>query len=296
MKATNKFLPKTVSAILCILLIAGCFSFSLASVSASGCSDYSLSDLRAKFTNASYNGESYAYFSPAVKGETKKYPVVVFLHGFGHELSYLSKSWMPYYASYYLQAKFADGGAHVIIPQIWHITTGSRQLHGLISDYVKANKETVDTDEIILIGASLGARQAYNIAVENPGYYSSVVLCCPAVWFTQPQLKKIADTPVWLISSKRDVLTGNHKSSWNTLLKSTNVPEKCRWTYFDGDVFSPDGEFQLSHFLAKTLGCDGAMLDGTSYTEKYKYVSVIDGNGSKAGESFIAWADENAGK
>ena len=61
--------------------------------------NYSLEELRGEFTVTEFNNEKYAFYSP-VKDETDdtKYPLLVFLHGFGHETSYLSKSWFPYYA------------------------------------------------------------------------------------------------------------------------------------------------------------------------------------------------------
>ena len=175
------------------------------------------------------------------------------------------------------------------MPQIWHFKVDENQINDLVENYVKENENTVDRSNIILMGGSLGARLTYKAAIAKPGYYSHIVLACPAVWFHKAELEKIADTPVWLISSKRDILTGAHKSSWNILLSATNVPEKCRWTYFNGDVHSPDGKWVLSHFLAKTLSCDGFMQDGTAYHEKYDYVSVIDGLGNEKDCSYISW-------
>ncbi len=241
-----------------------------------------IDELRDLFKKAKYGNRNYAYFSP-VKDENDetKYPVIVFLHGFGHEFTYLSGSFMPFWASEALQSKFSAGGAHIILPQIFHIAARQEKLQELIEDYIAQNEKNVDTDCIVIMGSSLGGAKALKLLVNHPGFYCASVVSCPALTPKTEALSAVNGTPIWLISAKRDIITGKHEKSWTRILDSTSVPEMCEWMFFDGKVHGPNGKGKLGHSLSKIICYDGVMFDLNSFADIYDDVSTVNGVGEK---------------
>lgn len=282
-------MKKIVSLILVLLIMLGSASVNALAISDEESFENIVSSteniklLRKKFTVKKLNGGNCACYSP-VKGEgdTTKYPLIIFLHGLGHEFGFLSKSDMPYWASEELQAKFTAGGAHILLPQIFHIAYSASKIQGEINAYIKANSDSIDMNRIVIMGSSLGGAKALKLlANAEPDYYCAALISCPAGSPSASKLACASGTPIWLISSKWDLLTGRHENLWEKIVKTTKVPEKCRWMYFDGSVHGPDGKFKISHSLAKIITYDGSLLNKSSYADIYDYVSTVNGNEEK---------------
>lgn len=243
-------------------------------------SDADIKALRGLFVKSKYDGRNYAYYSPVKdENDTTKYPLIIFLHGFGHEFTYLADSFMPYWASEELQSKFSAGGAHILLPQIFHIAAKPRRLQALIENYIAENADNVDTDCVVIMGSSLGGAKAFKMIVTYPGFYSSAIISCPANTPKPEVLYAASVTPIWLLSSKMDILTGKHLKSWDRILETTDVPEMCSWIYFDGSVHGPNGKWRLAHSMAKIICYDGVLFDKTSYADIYDDVNAVNGLG-----------------
>lgn len=263
-------------------------------------SPYNISTLRSKFVVSQLNGKNCACFSP-VKGvnDTTKYPLVIFLHGFGHEFTYLSASEMPYWAAEELQSKFKAGGAHILLPQIFHIANSADKIQGMIDEYIKNNRDSIDTDCIVIMGSSLGGAKAFKLLVNRPGFYCAAVISCPAGTPNASKLSKVSDTPIWLISSKFDLLTGKHLGTWERITGCTDKQDMCRWMYFDGPVHGINGKWRISHSLAKIVCFDGVLFNKACFSDMYDNVSVVNGLNEKVSVTWehgiIDWINESAG-
>lgn len=286
------------------LLLTFALVFSLFSFTAFGAEDEEklisnedIKQLRSLFKVSSYEREKYAYYSPVKdENDTNKYPVIVFLHGLGHEFTYLSESFMPYWASEALQSKFNAGGAHIILPRIFHIATKADKIQSLIENYIAEHADNVDTNEIVIMGASLGGAKAFKLLVNNPGFYSAAVICCPANTPKEEKLAAAGDTPIWLISAKRDIITGRHLKSWERILATNSQTERCRWMFFDGTVYGVNGKRKFGHALSKIISYDGVMFDGNSFADMYGTVSTVNGIGETveitSEHGIISWIEQ----
>ena len=239
-----------------------------------------LDTLRAKFSDWLYKSLDYAYYSP-VKSETdkEKYPLIVYFHGLWHwwtKRSQVNDSYFPYMSSDIIQSRFQEKWAHIILPRsplnlTWILN--SWKMQWLIDDYIWKNADYIDENQIVLMWASAGSNLIQHLLIENPNFYSRALLACPQFILTEKNLKKIADTPIWLVSAKRDPIAiyPAQKFLREKIKNNTNVPDKCRWTLFPWDVYSPNGLIiRYPHLLAKVITSDFMPFKIPNY-ESIKY-------------------------
>lgn len=224
----------------------------------------SLDDLRAEFTVDTVSSDlDYAYWAPEAEDLSEKCPLVVYIHGRLHgwtSTSYLEDNYMPYWITDEMQSGFSEGGAHILlvrIPETLPTVFRIEQINSTIMDYVNDNPE-IDRNKILLIGSSAGGGAVWKLLTKYPGKFASAVICCSTVVPSKTDIAKAGNTPIWLVSAKKDELinyTLNQKVAWNNLKAASKVPSQCRQTLFNDKVVFCDGEKALLHHsLANTLG------------------------------------------
>ena len=240
-----------------------------------------LDDLRTKFCDWLYKSLDYAYYSPVNPeiDDKQKYPLIVFLHGMWHwwkKRSQINDSFFPYMASEIMQSRFKEKWAHIILPRSpinlpW--IADSNNMQWLIDDYICTNIDNIDEKQIILMWASAGSAMSLRLVTKNPDFYSRLLLACSPVVPTKMDMRKLEDIPIWMVSAKKDpiVLYPFQKLIWEKIKANTNIPDWCRWTTFQWDVYSPDGTIiKIPHFLAKVVTSDFMPFHTVNY-EDVKY-------------------------
>lgn len=294
MKITFK---KILSIIFSIIMV---FSISVSSFVASAKSFDELTDAFTVYK--AENGMKYASYEPETE-EGKTYPLVIYVHGLGHAWTdtTFKQSGLTYWVDDEMQAKFKEGGAYLLMPKIPETSITALQtekVFSVINEYVNAHSDTIDKNQIYIIGGSAGGALTWRIIIAHPDYFAKAVVLCGCKILTNDEAKKIADIPVWMISAKTDPLVWYPVFSapnWNTLTKNSNIKSQLRHTIFKSSVQLPDGSHPLlSHLLAKTIGwnlciiSDNQPLDG---------MDIVDGNGNVVDISFddgiIEWLQSN---
>lgn len=271
---------RTVSIILAVIT-----AFTLV-IPAFAASTSTFSELTNRFTVCkAENGMKYAIFEPDIE-EGQKYPLVIFVHGLSHGWTNSSfvKSGLTYWADEEMQAKFKEGGAYLLMPKIPEVVVTAFQtdkVFNVIDEFVKTHKDTVDEKQIYIMGASAGGALTWRIITDHPGYFKKAIPMCGIKWLSRKEAKAIADTPVWMISAKTDILVWYWLFSlpnWNTLTKNSNIKDQCRHTVFSGSVYQADGSRAfVSHRLYNTIGHNLCYI---SDDQPIKGCTTIDGNKS----------------
>ena len=228
----------------------------------------------------------YVSYSPETE-EGVKYPLVVYFHGMNQGSkpgAQIEENNFPLWASEELQSRFTNGGAFLFVPrsheenkEYWddkYIVS----VKAAIDDFIEANKEYVDVTRIYVGGFSMGGKMTLKMATSYPEYFAAAFPMCPAYYPSEEQYKAIANMPVWLITSKYDVVAGYHVTGedvWEGICNNTTVPESCRLTLF-GKVCYPDGEKTPSnHYVWYAVSNDLFTYDN----DKYYNAETTDANG-----------------
>lgn len=275
---------KVISIILAIIMVASVL------VPVFACEPYNALVNKFPVYRAS-NTMKYAAYEPELT-ENTKYPLVVYVHGLGHAWNDNSfrESGLTYWADDEIQAKFKEGGAYLLMPKIPEVVVTATQherVFKVIKEYVEAHKDTIDTDQIYIMGGSAGGALTWRVICAHPDYFKKAVVLCGCKILTGLDAKAIKDMPVWMISAKTDPLVWYFLFSgpnWARLSRNSNVSDQCRHTVFSRRVQLPDGsKAAISHLLAKTIGwnlcrlADEQPLDG---------MGTINGNNEYVDVSF----------
>lgn len=180
-------------------------------------------DVSGKFSSENGINMSYATFSPKVN--EGKSPLIIWLHGGGEggtdPTIPLIANRAANYASDDIQAIFE--GAYVLVPQSptrW-MDSGEGSTSGQVDDiYYAAVKELiddfiaehpdVDTDRIYIGGCSNGGYLTFKLLIEYPEFFAAAfpsALAYRGAYFTDEQVDRVKDIPIWFIQSKDDGTT-----------------------------------------------------------------------------------------
>lgn len=244
----------------------------------------------------------YRYYSPVKENDTQKYPLVIWLHGMGDGASdgvQVSKSDISYWSSDEFQSRFEPSdGAFILAARsreedgIFWDNSMVEPLRAAIDEFIANNKDNVDTTRIYIGGYSMGGKMTLKMAIAYPEMFAAAFPICPA-WSPSPELcEKIADLPVWIISSTRDPLVNYYLSvtpTWMKLIETTNIPEECRFSTLT-KVCYPDGsKTSSSHHAWFAVNNDLF----SAQNGDYPYLSTVDGNGNEVKleypEGMISW-------
>lgn len=143
---------------------------------------------------------NYLLIKPAGFDETKQYPVILHLHGAGFrgkdsDLLYTN----PFYQ---LTAKHASFPFVVFGPQCHKDTWFD--LFEQLSDFAKfiADAPFTDASRVYLMGASMGAYAAWQLAMSQPELFAAVVpICGGGMYWNAGRIK---DVPVWAFHGAKD--------------------------------------------------------------------------------------------
>lgn len=231
----------------------------------------------------------YVYMSPAVQGDTTKYPLVIWLHGIGNgskPTAQLSACDIEAWGTYELQRRFKDsGGAFIFVPRsleekgLYWADSLIYPLRAAIDDFIKQNKANIDISRIYVGGYSMGGKMALKMAVAYPEMFAAVFPVCPAWVPNKDGAAKIADMPMWLTSGRPDPTVNYYAMVmpvWENVISQSNVPEKCRFSTLS-KVTYPDGTKTYSaHLSWYSVNYDMfSSEDGA-----YPYMTTVDGNGN----------------
>ena len=244
----------------------------------------------------------YQYLSPAAPGDTKKYPLVVWLHGMGNGSkpgAPLSGSYIANWGTWELQQRFKDSsGAFILLPRsleedgIFWEDCLIRPLRATIDDFIAKYKDNIDVSRIYIGGYSMGGKMTLKMAVAYPEMFAAAFPICPAWAPDKEAAKKIADMPIWLTSGKNDPLINYYfivKKAWKNISSESNIPENCRFSTLSKTV-NPDGTKAPSgHHSWHSVNYD--MFSSTD--GDYPCLSTVDGNGNKVTltypDGMISW-------
>lgn len=231
-----------------------------------------------KIEGPEVNGMSvdYVAFSPKVSAG-KKYPVVLYFHGMGQGSKpgdQIEENNFPLWADKELQAKFHNGGAYLLAfrsheekMEYWD-DKYIASVKAAADEFISRHKSSVDLTRIYAGGFSMGGKMTFKMITSYPGYFAAAFPMCPAYKPTEAQYKAIADMPLWIFTSRYDVLAGYHstgKTVWENVCSFTNRPNDCRLTLF-GKVCYPDGKkCPSNHHVWYAVSNDMFTYDGGKY-------------------------------
>ncbi len=244
----------------------------------------------------------YRYFSPVKENDKTKYPLVVWLHGLGDGAKdgvQVNKSEIAFWASDEFQSRFKDsGGAFVLAArsreEIGHTWTNEmvEPLRAAIDDFIAKNKKNIDVTRIYIGGYSMGGKMTLKMAIAYPEMFAAIFPICPAWSPSEEALTHLADTPVWITSSKLDPLVNYFFSvnvTWDKLTAVTNQPENCRFSSLTKVCYATGEKTPSNHHAWFSVNYD--MF--TTENGDYHYMSTVDGNGEEVKLSYpdgmISW-------
>ena len=167
---------------------------------------------------------TYAAYSPKI--DTKKVPLIIWLHGGGEGGTDTSVPLIANKATNYAsdEIQLIFGGAHVLVPQsptFWmqsasgQYTRGKENdiynvaLMGLIKKYVLDNPD-IDEKRIYIGGCSNGGYMSLKLIMEHPDYFAAAyisALAFHAKFVTDEQIESIKNIPIWFLHCKDDPVT-----------------------------------------------------------------------------------------
>ncbi len=203
----------------------------------------------------------YRYFSPVKENDSKKYPLVIWLHGMGdgaYDGKQITASDINNWTSDDFQSRFKDsGGAFIFAPrsveeqELYWTDELVYPLRAAIDDFIAKNKENIDIKRIYIGGYSMGGKMTLKMAVAYPDMFAAIFPICPAWIPGEEAIEYLKDTPVWLVSGARDILVNYYRyvlPTWDRIVKVSSAPENCRLSTLVMTLY-PDGKIaQSSHF------------------------------------------------
>lgn len=282
-------MKKILAVIMAVLVV---FSATITMAFASETEEKSYDELVDLFkVDTASNGQKYAAFEPELEVGVK-YPLVVYVHGLGHAWNDTSfkQSGLNWWARNDMQSKFIEGGAYLYMPKIPETVitaTQHEKVFAAIDEYVKAHADTIDTNQIYVMGGSAGGALTWRLLINHPGYFRRGVALCACKFVSASDAEAVKDTPIWTIDAKKDpfvwfsIFGG---PNWNALKKASNVNSENRHTVFSDSVTLPDGSTaSIAHLLAKTIGYN---LCTISDKQLFPDMTTVDGNGNEVQLSF----------
>lgn len=229
-----------------------------------------LEKLRNQFKDGSYKKLDYCFFSPKKSEiDTTKYPLIIFVHWLAHwrhKRSQVNDSYFPYMISEEMQLKFNWWWCHILLPRLPEYmfdVVYTSKMQKLIEDYVDQYNSSIDLNQIYIMWSSAWWWMAWRLLLRNPKFYKKALITCANKIPSKKQLKKVSNTPIWLVSAKKDPIIhfASQRWTWNRLRKISKRPELCRWTVFTEKVYCPDGKkCRTPHLLSKVISFNFEML------------------------------------
>ncbi len=229
-------------------------------------------------------GATMDYYAFAPEGEGK-FPLVVWLHGLvsgGYPGRQITKNDISYWASDEFQARFTNGGAFLLAPRSTEVVADwtddmIKPLKSLIDGFIADNYDRVDLSRIYIGGLSMGAKMVYKMIAAYPEMFAAAFPCSPYFVITSSMAYDVRNTPIWQLSSKRDVYMPFRtwiSRDWDRVVTASRCKDDLRWTVFE-TALKPDGTKPgTTHDTWYAATYDMFMYDNEPFTGSVTY----DGN------------------
>lgn len=232
----------------------------------------------------------YRYYSPVKKKDTKKYPLVIWLHGMMNgksEGEQLNFSEISLWASKDYQKRFkGTKGAFIMVPRsleeegIYWSDELIYPLRRAIDKFIAKYKKNIDVTRIYIGGYSMGGKMTLKMAVAYPEMFAAIFPVCPAWVPGEEAAAQLKNTPMWLTSGVPDPLAnyfGFVTPTWKTIVAASNKPEKLRFSSLN-IVCYPNGQPTINTHESWHAVMNDMFTDDNG---KYPFMTTVDGNGKE---------------
>ena len=244
----------------------------------------------------------YRYYSPVKKKDTKKYPLVIWLHGMmngkseGEQLNY---SEISLWASKDYQKRFkGTKGAFIMVPRsleeerLYWSDELIYPLRKAIDKFIAKNKKNIDVTRIYIGGYSMGGKMTLKMAVAYPDMFAAIFPVCPAWVPGEKASAQLKNTPMWLTSGVPDTLANYFAyvtPTWKNIVAASKKPENLRFSSLKIVCYANGVPSLVPHESWYAVNND-------MFSEKngdYPFMDTIDGKGEKVTVSYpdgmISW-------
>ncbi len=302
-------MKKILSLMLVLSMIISCFAFTASAMSVSE----GLEALESQFADGKNNFD-YVYYTPVKKtSDTKKYPLIIWLHGqfSGDYKRYqLENCEVALWSSEEYQAKIkGTGGAFIFLPRdptlqldmAWNGPVSELKLS--IDAFILKYKKNIDTNRIYLGGFSMGGKGTVRLASAYPGYFAAIFPMSSVYNPSNTDLKALKDTPIWMFTCRSDYINTSLNAHsiatnmWNYWKTNSSCKDVNRWTYFVSPLVNPNGITPVldpiysvfQHNSWDAVAHDLVMNNGKLYSN----MVTLDGNGNAVSlttkDTFLSW-------
>ena len=244
----------------------------------------------------------YRYYSPVKKKDTKKYPLVIWLHGMingqydGHQLE---NSDISLWADKSFQMRFkGTKGAFIMAPrsveekQLYWSDELIFPLRRAIDSFIAKNKKNIDLKRIYIGGYSMGGKMTLKMAVAYPDMFAAIFPVCPAWVPGEKASAQLKNTPMWLTSGVPDTLANYFAyvtPTWKNIVAASKKPKNLRFSSLKIVCYANGVPSLVPHESWYAVNND-------MFSEKngdYPFMDTIDGKGEKVTltypDGMISW-------
>jgi predicted peptidase len=196
----------------------------------------------------------YRLFVPKGYNRTKRYPLIVWLHGSGgagtDNIKQIAGDQLPGVRVWLTAANQANNPTFVVAPQsvrAWTTGMGSPELRpdlrmvvGLVD--ALGSEFPIDGQRVYLVGQSAGGGGAWNLATNRPERFAAVVLVCPSLTDVSRSWRA-AHLPLWAFQGDKDHLIDKTREMLDVVTQNGGHP---RFT-----VYPDEGHDIWTHTFAE---------------------------------------------
>ncbi len=294
-------MKRVVSFLLALILI---FSIPLSAAAVSLSSGSNALKAQFKFgEGTAVDGYSldYRYYSPVKNNDTKKYPLVIWLHGLnngktdGQQINEIIN-----WSSSELQSRFTSSGAFILAPRAreeldmcWDDGKMLKPLKAAIDSFISRNKANIDLSRIYIGGFSMGGMMTVKMITNYPEMFAAAFPYCPPILlYLNNDASKFKNIPLWITACPSDPTVPYEytvEPSWNSICRATGVSADCRLSLLS-TVCAPDGSAASSNHYC-WLAVRNDMF--SSRNGNYPNMSTVNAKGEKVTFSYpngmISW-------
>lgn len=285
-------MKKTVSILMCILLLTSCFAVSF--ISSAETISIGNDVLDSWFKDGECPGElDYVYYEPETK-EGTKYPLMIWLHGAkSGDAPRAQLEWYRFsnWASPEYQARFKNaGGAFLLAPRSskdvthnWY-ESGCGSLKSTIDYFISLYGDKIDTSRIYISGYSTGGSMVWHMVTKYPDFFAAAMPIASLYNPTSMEIEKLSNTSIWIFACDQDyylsAATSVAVNNFNYLKEITSRPQGLRFTSFTEAVWpsnTKQNAHDKEHYIWGAVTNDMFMDSG----EQYYYSKTVDGEGNE---------------
>lgn len=217
--------------ILAILMIAGAAFPAMAQDSVDG--------FVARKFNKSGKTIQYRLFIPPKYKRSKKYPLILWLHGAGgigsDNLGQIRADQVPGTHLWTTPENVEHHPAFVLVPQgngLW-----GEQL-GIVLEVIDELKEefSIDLTRMYVLGQSIGGMGAWELVTSHPGIFAAAVFVCAAGTYPD-QAKRVVSLPVWAFHGGKDPMLERTRQMIEAIRNAGGNPKYTEYSGMGHDIW-----------------------------------------------------------